>query len=169
MRVRIEGLRELEKALADLPKATGKNVLRRVLKGAAAPIEQGVEARAPELTGHLVSVVNMGFGLTRRQKRLAGKGVSFLGYAGNGMKRFRQDASTGVEIHIGPATDAVNRRSPDPAGLMNEFGNRHMAAAPFMRPAWDAGKMKALDHIKDELGTEIKKAATRLARKRVKG
>ena len=43
-----------------------------------------------------------------------------------------------------------------------------MAANPYMRPAWDAGAMKALDYIKDNLRAEIDKAATRLAKKRAR-
>jgi len=35
--VRIEGLRELDRALAELPKATARNVLRRVLTRLTCP------------------------------------------------------------------------------------------------------------------------------------
>lgn len=49
-----------------------------------------------------------------------------------------------------------------------EFGVIHHAANPYMRPAWDAGAMKALDYIKDNLRIEIDKAAARLAKKPAK-
>lgn len=138
-RVRIDGLRELEAALADLPRATGRNVLRRVLKKAAAPIAADAEARAPRDTGKLAQDVTVASRLTRRQATQA-----------------RKLGKSEIEIHIG-----VKRSS----GLMNEYGTVNMAAQPFMRPAWDAGKDGALRAIGDDLGSEIEKAAARQARK----
>lgn len=138
-RTRIEGLRELEAALANLPKATGKNVLRRVLKKAAAPIESDAAAAAPEFAGLLRRDVKTAARLTRRQAGLA-----------------RRQGKSTVEVHVGVS---------DPAGLQNEFGNQHQQAQPFMRPAWDANKDAALRTIADDLGSEIERAAARLARK----
>lgn len=138
-RVRIDGLRELEAALANLPKATGKNVLRRVLKKAAEPIAADAEANAPRGTGHLVRDVAVASRLTKRQAGLA-----------------RKEGKSDVEVHIGVR---------DPAGVQNEYGNINHGPQPFMRPAWDANKDAALRSISDDLGTEIEKAAARLARK----
>lgn len=53
MKVKITGLRELEKALAALPAATGKNVLRRVAKAALKPVEADTKALAPVDDGDL--------------------------------------------------------------------------------------------------------------------
>ncbi|MBO0750436.1 MAG: HK97 gp10 family phage protein [Porphyrobacter sp.] len=141
-RVKIEGFRELEAALADLPKATGKNVLRRVLKKAADPIERDAAANAPVRTGKLRDDVKTGTRLTRRQAA-----------------QQRKLGKSEVEVHVGVA---------NPAGLQTEFGNAHQPAQPWMRPAWDANKEGALATIGSELGTEIKKAADRVARKAAK-
>jgi hypothetical protein len=43
-----------------------------------------------------------------------------------------------------------------------------MPARPFMRPAWEAGKMRALGAFGRLLWVEIEKAAKRLARKQAK-
>lgn len=51
--VRLEGFRELEAALRELPKATGKNVLRRVAKGALQPMADEAAAKAPRRSGAL--------------------------------------------------------------------------------------------------------------------
>lgn len=139
-KVKIEGLRELEAALADLPRATGKNVLRRVLKKAAAPIESTAEALAPHLTGTLERNINMGTRLTRRQAQMVRKA----------------DSKSSAEIHVGTA---------DPAGIQTEFGNANQNAEPWLRPAWDQNKEGALNTIATDLGGEIDKAAARLARK----
>jgi HK97 gp10 family phage protein len=141
--VKITGLRELEAALADLPKATGKNVLRRVLRNRAKPIETEAEANAPVLTGGLQSRIYTGTRLTRRQAQAV-----------------KKEGKSDVEIHVGTS---------DPAGLATEFGNYHQAAEPWLRPAWDANVSGVLDGIAADLGTEIEKAAQRLARKAGRG
>jgi HK97 gp10 family phage protein len=137
--VRVEGLAELEAALAELPKATGKNVLKRVLMAAAAPIEAEAAAAAPHFTGRLRRDVATGTRLTRRQAGLA-----------------RKLGRSEVEVHVGVK---------DPAGIQNEFGNIHQRAQPFLRPAWDANKDGALQTIASQLGEEIEKSAARLARR----
>jgi HK97 gp10 family phage protein len=137
--VKVEGLRELEAALAELPTATGKNVLRRVLKKAGQPIADAGEAYAPRLSGKLAQSYAVSTKLTRRQKRDAREGKS------------------SVEVYVGP--------TPHPKSIQTEFGNAHQAPEPHMRPAWDGNKDRALQIIKDELGNEIQKAAGRLAKK----
>lgn len=139
-RAKIDGLRELERTLADLPKATGKNVLRRVLKKAAAPIETTAEALAPRFSGTLKSNIATGTRLTRRQAQMVRKANS----------------KSSAEIHVGTS---------DPAGIQTEFGNVNQDAEPWLRPAWDQNKDGALDTIANDLGGEIEKAAQRLARK----
>lgn len=155
------GGRELKRALGQLPKATGKAVQRRTLTKAAQPIVNAMEANAPELTGHLAGVIDDSFSLTARQRRATGGGAQRQADGS-----FRSARSTGQQIHIGPTTDAENKRAPDPAGLMNEFGNANMEPQPFVGPAWDAEKDNALEIIKTELGREIEKAAARQAKKR---
>src|SRR4030095_8780355 len=45
--VKVEGLKELEDALKELPKATGKNCVRRALTKAAEPMVETAQAMAP--------------------------------------------------------------------------------------------------------------------------
>lgn len=69
----------------------------------------------------------------------------------------RKMGKSEVEIHIGTA---------DPAGIQQEFGNVHQAAAPALRPAYDAeGGERALERIGDEMWTEIQKSADRQAKR----
>lgn len=146
--VKIEGLRELEKALAELPKATGKNVLRRVLKARAAPVAASANGRAPddpETPGKSI-VFAVGTKLSPRQKGLH-------------KKMFRDDRAA-VEMFVGaePAASAVQQ----------EFGNVNHGQQPSLRPAWDEGQDAMLDGIGRDLAVEIDKAAHRLARKAAK-
>lgn len=140
--VRIDGLRELDRALGELPKATARNVLRRVLRKAAAPVEAAMDSRAPKLTGHLQTSVITGTKLTGRQARDA-----------------KKEGKAFSEIHVGTS---------DPAGMFQEFGTFKEPAQPWATPAWEATKDDALRIIGDELGTEIERAAARLARKRAR-
>jgi HK97 gp10 family phage protein len=141
---KVEWLKGSDKALAEIgTKTTQKNVLIRTLKKAAKPIDDQASALAPRDTGKLQISVITGTQLTRRQRGSAYK-AGKLGVA---------------EVHVGTALSR---------GLFQEFGTYKMPASPFMRPAWDANKDKALSIIGTELWVEIRKAGERAARKRAK-
>jgi HK97 gp10 family phage protein len=135
---KIEGLAELDEALTELPKATARNVLMRVLKAEGAPIRDAGEQLAPRDKGGLKQSYTMTTKLSRRQKSLNRK-------------------ESDVELYIGPG--------PAAKGVQTEFGNAHQAPHPHLRPAWDGNVMKVLAGIKDSLANEIEKARQRIARK----
>jgi len=139
----LAGLKELDAALGELPKATGKNILRRVLRKAGQPIADEARQLAPRDTGELLRSIGVGTQLTRRQRA-------------QHRRMFRDDRAS-VEMFVGPGGLAQ--------AVTQEFGTYKEPAQPFMRPAWDANKMKALGTIKLELEAEIDKAAKRMARK----
>lgn len=143
---KVTGLRELNAALAELPKATGKAVLRRVGTAALQPFDKAWRANAAafRLTGALEESGGVGIKLTKRQARLARK---------DDLDR------AAVTINAGPG---------DPAAVQDEFGNEHQAATPFVRPAWDATKAAIPRAVGDALGSEIEAAATRIGNKQVR-
>ena len=149
---RLEGFKELDEALGKLPKATAKNVLKRTLNKAADPIDDDASASAPKDTGRLERSVITGTRLTRSQRGSRGS------YQLDGS--FRAAAKNYVEVHVGTAMSR---------GMFQEFGTFKDNPQPFMRPAWEANKAKALEIIKAELGAEIEKAAKRYAKKLAKG
>ena len=73
---RIEGLKALDKALGQLPRATGKNVLRRVARKALEPIIADAKTKAPvgipgpRSGGTLRDSLAVSTKLSRRQKAL---------------------------------------------------------------------------------------------------
>lgn len=143
-RVKVEGLKELDKALAELPKSTGKAVLRRVLKKAGQPMADTAERLAPEHDGHLKRSIGVSTKLTKRQKK-------------EHRKMFRSDKAS-VEMFVGAGGL--------PQAHIQEFGSEKiLTPQPFMRPAWDQHQDEALNIIKSSLGDEITKAAARRARK----
>lgn len=147
LKVSTSGFRELETALAELPKSTGKNVLRRAGRNALGPILTAAKNAAPVDEGDLRNSITI---KNSKAKRQAGS-VKF-------------DPSTGVALDMGP----VGRQEGGNAAWQ-EFGTVKSAAHPFMRPAWDGGKDAALVSLRTEIGLQISKAATRLARKAAKG
>lgn len=146
-RVRIDGLKELDRALGELPKATGKNVLRRVLRKRAEPIAEDMRAKAPDdprTSGNdLRGSIGVGTKLSKRQAKLH-------------RKMFKNDKAS-VEMFVGAG--------PVPHAHLQEFGTSRHGPQAFARPAWDAGKGPLLEGLKDDLWQEIQKAAQRLARK----
>lgn len=138
---RIEGLSDLNQALDQLPKATQRNTLTRVLKKAAEPTLDRMTGGAPALTGELQQSVIMGPSsrLTGRQKRDA-----------------KKEGRHFAEIHVGTS---------NPAGQFQEFGTFKDSPQPFATPAWEETKDRALNTIKTTLGDEIEKSAARLRKK----
>jgi HK97 gp10 family phage protein len=155
MKVKVEGLSETLEALRQLPKATSRNVLRRALIKAASPIEQQAEQSAPVRTAKLKVSITAGTALSKRertkQRRWEGS-VPVMTVAG-----WRSEPKTAVYVFVGAG--------PLPQARMQEYGTVNHGPQPYMRPAWDANKMKALTTIKADIWHEIDKARARLARK----
>lgn len=155
---RIQGLRETQLALSELPRAVGRGVLRRTLINAAQPMATEAAAAAPDdpdSTGFdLHTSIKVGTKLSRRQARLHKRG------AGSGTRMvepgvFRRPAAAFVEVFFGAG--------PLPQAHLQEFGNAHQSPQAFMRPAWEGGKYRALKSIVADLTAEIEKARKRLA------
>lgn len=162
----VEGLADLQHALEELPKATQRNVLRRILKAALEPMAEMAERLAPapkakltkaqEARPRLKRTFSISTKLSRRQKTVHRRWL-----AAQPEYRDRQgrasNAKGGVWIFMGPA----------PLGhtTEQEFGTAHHGPQPYMRPAWDARQGSALEAIGKGLGEEIEKARKRLARK----
>lgn len=135
---KLEGLAELDEALTELPKATARAVLVRVLKAEGTPIKDAGETLAPKDKGGLKASYTVGQKLSRRQKN-------------------RNKKESMVEVYIGPG--------PAAKGVQTEFGNAHQAAQPHLRPAFDGNVMRVLTGIKDRLAEEIEKTRARIAKK----
>ena len=141
----VRGFKELDAALGELPKATGKNVLKRVAIKAMARIEQGMSARAPRDDGTLANSMRTQAVKATRQR---------------GQVRF--DAKNSVEVLTGPAPEGrLNRAN---AGFQ-EYGTVKMGANAYARPTADAENENVVDDVRHMLATEIDKAAARIARK----
>ena len=148
MTVQLTGFRELEATLSKWPKAMGRNVLRRVAKGALEPIADRARGMAPSDQGDLRASIKVSEKRTKRVARI---------------NRF--DKNTGVEIAMGPTSGGavLNYAS------FVEFGTNDTRARPYMRPAWESGKTGALDYVIANLSKEVDRTAARLAKKAARG
>lgn len=151
-RVRLDGAKELQNALRELPKRVGKAAVKRALLKAGKPIAQQAKALAPIGTGRLKRTIRISTTLSRRQRRTRAKGADATEttvYIGAGPSRHAHL----VEFGSGERTTGTGKSTGA------------MPAHPFLRPAWDAGKGRALADFGRLLWIEIEKAAKRLARK----
>lgn len=139
----IDGLKELESGLAELKNATAKNVIRRGLAGAAQPMADKAESRAPQRLGTLRRSIDVGKKLSKRQAQAH-------------RKMFRDDRAS-VEIFVGAG--------PVPQAHLKEFGGDGTPAIGFMRSAWDEEKVGTLMRVRRYLAAEIEKAAARARKK----
>ena len=153
----LTGVKEMVQLMEQLPTISmQKGVLRKALKKAGQPIKDEAIAKlgAQNLKGDkLGSTITVSTSLKRSQKTAA------------------NSDRTRVFMYVG---------SWAPHAHLVEFGttDRHKKSGastgftspkPFMRPAWDANKLKALDIYKKELWESILKSAKLLAKKAVKG
>lgn len=144
--IKVEGFRELEKALSDLNQSTAKGVVRRALKKSAEPVAQRMRDLAPEDDGDLRKSIGISSRLSKRQK--------------GQHRRLFASSSSSVEMYLGAG--------PLPQAHLQEFGTFYQPPQPFARPAWDAGKEMVLVRLKGILGDEILKTAQRAARRAAK-
>lgn len=68
-----------------------------------------------------------------------------------------QRKKSDLEMYMGPGRD--------PQAITQEFGTYFHPAQPFMRPAWEAGKMGALDDFGAMMWVNVTKAVARAERK----
>lgn len=146
MKVQLAGFKALDKALGELPKATGKNVLRRVAKPPMEAMANVAAQKAPERTGRLAFSISVSEKRTRRAK------TQFM-------------SGTGIQMAMGPASGFGAALS---YATFDEFGTVDTPAFAFMRAAWDGGAERSLEYVKVHLGDEIAKSARKLAVKRAK-
>ena len=154
--VRFEGGKELERALGELPTLfRRRKAARDALMEGAKLIHAAAQAKAPVRQGGPEKRFKVGGGESRTRRRGALKMHVTIGTRLNKNQRRLNTDKMPVEVYVG---------TRDRAGMKQEFGTRFAAAQPFMRPAWDAMKARALEVIKDALWREISNQARLEAR-----
>lgn len=162
--VKVEGLKQVRDALASLPTATQRNIMRRILIARGEPIKAMAKRLAPVDTGFLAWSVRIQDRTGGSAGRAAFAAVMRSGggkqAAGSAARAANRAAASGVEIFIGP--------NAGPREIAAEFGTRDRAPEPFMRPAWDANKGGLLENLARDMWPEIQKAIRRRDKKAAK-
>lgn len=183
---KLEGLKDLEAALAEMPKATARTTLRRAGMAALEPMRQAAVRLAPDDPKtpppyDLKSSIVTSFKQGRSKNTIAtntGEARVYVfmgpGFA-KGMSREQMaDLATysmaqefGAKPHsVAKGSGKANKSKVRKAlGLRVSKPHPGHAANPYMRPAWDAHWRGALDSVARVLKVEIERSATRLARK----
>lgn len=149
--VRLHGAREMEQVLKQLPEHISRQVVVGALRDAAQPILDEARRLAP------VGQESKGRVRLRRTKKgkvtVSNYGKLKLNLKIITLPAAKLEHSAGVAVSVGKAF----------WGMFVEFGTRHMGKKPFMRPAFEAKKMEALNILGKRLGERIEKAAEKLA------
>lgn len=149
---KVDGLKELNEALKQLPERVARNVLRGAANAGTSVIRKEVQQRAPVYTGE-VSAGHPPPGTLKRSIRQAQQ---------------RQLSSLVQQtFHIG--VRAATTRSKAGAKIVGayywrfvEFGTSKMSARPFLRPAFEAKKLAAVEAIRAYLAERIPREADKL-------
>lgn len=165
----MEGLKELEQMLDKLSKSMAKTVLRNALKKAGQPIAEAAKSMVPTgPTGNLRDSITVSTKLRRSQRPGGYRDRTAVNvYVGN-------DYTKGPHAHLvefGTGMRKLARpraiRLGEKVVLITHTGQ--MPATPFMRPAFDATKKKALDIFVKEVAAQLLKAAARLKKRAATG
>lgn len=128
--VRIEGLDELKRKLAEVPKAMRKRVLRNALAAGAREVRDVAKRNAPVMTlGTALSAPYRKPGTVKQAIRVRTS------------KADRRAGDVGVFVNVKPAKSGQRgARNPNDPFYWRflEFGTRKMAARPFLQRATSA-------------------------------
>lgn len=152
MSLKVEGLRELERALAELPRANSRSVSQRAMRAQLKPVAAMANAFWP---GSADDVFRVGTRLARGQQRGGGRaGPSEIRmYVGAPGGRFGTPEAHLIEFGTGPRFQKNGRYTGQ------------VAPTPMLQPAWDANKSGVLSGLAAELRTQLEQHMKRQARK----
>ena len=159
-----ESLRQVLKALDDLPVKIETKLARAALKAAAQPMLQEVQRRVPVATGTLANTIRVSSSTQKSKGKIIVKIVAGSRVAGGG-RRGAKGAERGAfyahMVEFGTAPHVI------PGPLF--FGGKwHMyakhpgtKAQPFMRPAFDTSDRLVVDAYSDYMRKALPRALDR--------
>ena len=163
MTVEVQGLRELNAALRQLPQKVEKRVLDAALKAGAAPIAADASRRAPVLQepdprrkpGTVRDAVKA---TSRRETE---------GHSALVVVKPRRLTRAQISLFKAKSGQSGANNPEDPwYWWFIEFGTRFQAARPFLRPAFEARKNEAVRLIHERLGRRLRTAWEKLGFRR---
>lgn len=154
--LKMDGFRELEKALAELPAGTSKGIARRAMKKELKPVLDMANGLWPGSSGDVFRITSR---ISRSQisDSLAPRDRSalnmFVGAPGGATGTPEAHL---IEFGTGPRFQKNGRFTGS------------VSPTPMLQPAWDAHKRKILDGLGKRLWDEIEKTQARRAKRAAK-
>ncbi len=157
--VKLEGFRELEKALKELPLEIQKRPLRSAVSSAAGLIVKEAKSRVPVgETGNLKSAI---YRYRSRRNSPTGKETFFVGVR-QGKAQYKDTAYNRRKGRVGKK---YNTQGEAYYWRFLEFGTAKMQKKSFLRPAFDENKQGAIDIMRERLKKAIDNQVRKLAKK----
>lgn len=152
--ITLKGFDKLEAMLQALPDEVARKVAEQSVRKGATIIQREAQARAPVQEGDRVHRIST----SKRAKKFSkGRRPGFLKASILvRLNRALATAASPLVYSIGWSRDAYY-------GMWQEFGSRHQAARPFLRPAADSKFEEAVAVIGSDMGPRIEAAAKKLA------
>jgi HK97 gp10 family phage protein len=159
MTMRIDGLKELQNALKELPKEIQKRPLRSAVSAGAKVIADEAIKKAPQgETGNLRKSI---YRYRSRRQSTTGKETFLVGVR-KGKAKFVDNSRN---RRLGRVGKTYQTQGEAYYWRFVEFGTSSQPARPFLRPAFENSKERAVQVMKERLGKAIETQARKLARK----
>lgn len=171
--VKVEGLKQLGDRMKTLSEDVNKRIARAATAAGAAVIKKAAQDLVPVRTGAL----KKGIVVKRIPKSESGlTSEHIVTVSSRQMKKYAAKSRAAVvELHGPIAPQISNGKTYRAKKLLGrkesyvslgdffyahfvEYGTSRMAAKPFMRPAFDQNKGRAVDAIKDRIAKRLAKA-----------
>lgn len=149
--MQLQGFKELAAALREMPEKIAEKVLRSAVASGASEVKKEVVRRAPTLSGALK--VNVFF--KRERTETSQRQVYIVGVK-RGQAKY---AKTKKNVRLGRAGKTYNNDGGTFYWKFAEFGTSRQPAKPFVRPAFESQKNKAIERIRERLDAGIQKIA----------
>jgi HK97 gp10 family phage protein len=153
--MKIDGLKQLDEALKQLPIELQKKELRAAVAKSSTIVKNEILAKAPVDTGRLRDNVYRAYA---KDKSDSGRSTYVVGIRFGKKKRYVNDKRNRKLNRAGKSYLTAGEAF---YWTFIEFGTKKMPARPFLRPAFEAKKMEVIDSIKQSLTKAIKRIANK--------
>lgn len=157
MEMKIEGLKEVNRALKELPNVAAGRALRSALTSSTLPLKKEMKKNAPRRSEPGAKVIS-------GKKSTGGNakgGFVKVRWPGNLAKsiitRLIDKGPHHVTLGVGPASHGFY-------GLFAEKGTSHQPAKPWMRPALDSQGQNVINRFAERIWQTIEREAAKLKR-----
>lgn len=155
MSVKIDGLKELQEALNQLPLKIQGKPLRSAVGAAAKVVMDEAKRRVPQDSGQLKKAIYRG-----RSRSMSGTGKeTYVVAVRKGKAKY---ANTRKNRRFNRVGKTYQTRGLAYYWRFLEFGTAKMPARPFLRPAFEATKEQAARVLKQKLAETIEITAQRM-------